>query len=59
MFATLELHYELGGGGKENKELTISKRITTVQIEDIRICTENYQIMWVRREGVRANNKGG
>jgi hypothetical protein len=38
---------ELGGGGKgkENDRAPTSKHVTSVQIEDIMICTESCSIM--------------
>jgi hypothetical protein len=45
MFVIVKYSMELWGGGKgkENgKESTISKYITSVQVEDIMICIESY-----------------
>jgi hypothetical protein len=43
-----------GGKGEENARVsTISKCITSVQVEDVRMCIGNYWIMGGGKEGVR------
>jgi hypothetical protein len=55
MLAIVETMELRGGGkGKENdRESAIFKYITSVQVEDMTICTESSQIMGGGREGVR------
>jgi hypothetical protein len=53
MFVIVELSMEFGGGekGRENvRQLTISKYITSVQVEDRTICIKSCPIMGGGRE---------
>jgi hypothetical protein len=61
MFIIMELLYGTQGGrkGKQNeRESTILKYITYVQVEDVMIYTESYCVLEDRRRSVRRATEG-